>query len=306
VSQKSHALIIGNLADEHVIAVSNSIGNLANVTIFDASTLPNGGWLWKDGLVVKHDENWVMPRRGWLRRLAPPGWHYGVGIGTLAAVEAQAALHLLSAASDIGSGIEWLTDYWSTMRGENKLVQYLAAQRIGVPVPPCKVVTSADELWELGESVVMKPLGLGAYTEAGVSFAVYAKLVDRVDVSHSALAAAPFIAQKLVNAVEHLRIPTVIDRAWPCRLDAADLPLDWRMDGDAHTSWTKCTNAESVAAVAIKVAHELNLGYSCQDWVVDESGTSWLVDINPAGQWLFLPDEVGNAVTEAIADWLIN
>lgn len=306
MSQTSHVLIIGSSADEHAAAVANSIANRATVTFLDASTLPNGGWRWMDGLVVKHDENWVKPRRGWLRRLAPPGWHHGVGIGTLGAVEAQAALQLLSATADTGSGIEWLTDYWSTMRGENKLIQYLAAQRIGVPVPPCRVVTSADDLEEMGESLVMKPLGLGAYTKAGVAFAVYARLVNRADISLDGLAVAPFIAQTPVKAVEHLRIPTVIDRAWPCRLDATDLPLDWRIDDDAHTSWKKCTDAESVAAVAIKVAAELHLGYSCQDWIVDVSGTSWLVDINPAGQWLFLPDEVGDAVTAAIADWLVN
>jgi len=43
-----------------------------------------------------------------------------------------------------------------------------------------------------------------------------------------------------------------------------------------------------------------------QDWIVDEADTAWFVDGNPAGQWLFLPEPVGAAVTERIAEWLVS
>jgi predicted ATP-grasp superfamily ATP-dependent carboligase len=47
----------------------------------------------------------------------------------------------------------------------------------------------------------------------------------------------------------------------------------------------------------------LKLGYSSQDWLICEDGC-YVVDINPAGQWLFLPEPIASSVAEAIARWV--
>lgn len=304
MSKQQGAVIIGSPCDEHAAAVARAIGDRARVSFVDAASLASGGWHWADGLHVGETGARHVPRRGWLRRLAPPDWHHGVGIGTLGGVEAQARLQLLAAAADGLAGIEWLTDYWATMRAENKLVQYQAARRIGVPVPECRVVANSLDLDGLGEAFVMKPLGLGAYTRDGVPYVVHARLVERGDPSLDGVSVAPFIAQRYVHAVRHLRIPTVGSRSWPCQLDAAGLPLDWREEDEAHTSWRASHDDSDVGALAVRVASELRLGYSSQDWIVDATATAWLVDVNPGGQWLFLPEEAASAVTSALADWL--
>ena len=46
----------------------------------------------------------------------------------------------------------------------------------------------------------------------------------------------------------------------------------------------------------------MNLGYSSQDWI--ESDDMVFVDLNPAGQWLFLPSAVADAVSATIASHL--
>src|SRR5919108_2675978 len=51
------------------------------------------------------------------------------------------------------------------------------------------------------------------------------------------LAAAPFLLQERLKAEQHLRIVTVIDRAWVCELEAGGLPLDWRTTESAHRSF---------------------------------------------------------------------
>jgi hypothetical protein len=223
----------------------------------------------------------------------------------LEAVEAQAALHLLAAAGDSQCGTQWLSDYWATMRAENKLVQYEVAQGLGLRVPTTRVAACPGELTVLGKSFVVKPLGLGAYVDKGQAVAVHARLVAGDDEALDGLAKAPFIAQARVDATRHLRIPTVRDSAWPCLLDAEGLPLDWRIDDNAHTSWVSTNEYDRVGADATRLACALGLGYSCQDWIVDQQGHAWLVDVNPGGQWLFLPPEVSGPVTTSIADWLV-
>lgn len=298
-------LIVGSPADEHASAVAKEVGDRAQVVFVDASVLAAGNWLWADGFKVGAEtEGRHTPRRGWLRRLAPPDWHHGVEIGTLRGVETQAGLQLLAATADAESGIEWLTDYWATMRAENKLIQYGVASRLGARVPATRVTSDPDDLRDLGDRVVMKPLGLGAYTKDGVPHAVHARLVEHGDTSLSGLSTAPYIGQQHIDAVRHLRVPTVLHRSWPCELSARGLPLDWRADDDAHSAWRTCPDGEMVGVLAARVAAGLDLGYSCQDWIEDADGGVWLVDVNPGGQWQFLPGDTAAAVTRALADWL--
>jgi hypothetical protein len=192
------------------------------------------------------------------------------------------------------------------MRAENKLVQNREALQLGIPSPSTCVASHRQDISSIGNPIVLKPLGLGIFTQDGVPFAIHAKLVDVSDASLDGLNAAPYLAQREVRAKRHLRIPTVNSQAWPCELDAADLPLDWRAEDRAHTSWRASINDDETAQLAIRIARTLNLGYSCQDWIVDQDDKAWLIDINPAGQWLFLPEKVGSGVTGAIADWLVS
>lgn len=300
-----HPLIVGDATDPHVEAVVAEIAARGGKPIvLDASTLPAGRWRRSiDHFEMAVNGSWQLPNRGWLRRLAPAGHHSGIALGSLPAVEATARLALIASLSD--TAIEWLTDYWSTLRAENKLVQYRVAETVGVRVPRTAVVTDpADIDPALGDPLVVKPLGLGEYRHDGVSFAVHTHLVRRDDPSLSALSVAPFIAQQRITAVWHLRVVTVGTEAWAARLDATDLPLDWRLSEGAHKSWIAAAEP-TVRGMAVAVASALGLRYSSQDWIVDEDDQCWFVDGNPGGQWLFLPDEVAHPVTVAIAAWLV-
>lgn len=43
---------------------------------------------------------------------------------------------------------------------------------------------------------------------------------------------------------------------------------------------------------------------TCQDWMVDDDGPVF-TDINPGGQWLFLPSGVAMPATQTLAEWLM-
>jgi hypothetical protein len=45
----------------------------------------------------------------------------------------------------------------------------------------------------------------------------------------------------------------------------------------------------------------MGVAYSSQDWIDDGAPEPAFIDLNPAGQWLFLPESIAGAVTEAIA-----
>jgi hypothetical protein len=61
---------------------------------------------------------------------------------------------------------------------------------------------------------------------------------------------------------------------------------------------------QPLAASAVRLAAALGVGYTSQDWI-DDGDRVVFIDLNPGGQWLFLPPEVARPATAAIAKHLV-
>jgi hypothetical protein len=242
--------------------------------------------------------------RGWLRRLASAGWDADVRLGGHRAAALASNLTLLAAVIR-DSAVDWLTGVDDLFAAENKIVQYRAAVEAGARVP--EFVVTGDRMLlrdRLGDKFVLKPLGPGNYQdEHGVYNVVFARESEISGLNSVDLMAAPFLAQRIVRASVHLRVVTVGTQAWVAELDAVGLPLDWRAHGPAHSSFRSTVRWPDVEKLAIAVSSKMNVGFSSQDWLIDDTGP-FFVDLNPGGQWLFLPDVISGPATAAIADWL--
>jgi glutathione synthase/RimK-type ligase-like ATP-grasp enzyme len=190
-------------------------------------------------------------------------------------------------------------------QAEDKLVQIRTCLEESIPVPKTVLVTRPSRIPpEFGHRVVVKPLAAGHYRDAqGAGRVVHATALERSDPVLELLAGAPFLVQEVLESVSHLRVVTVGHRAWACELPAKEFPLDWRAAEAAHGSFEPTSRPE-VERQAVAIAARLGVGYSSQDWIVDPHGTAYFLDLNPAGQWLFLPHTVSDEVSATIASYL--
>lgn len=298
-------IIIGDLSDPHVDVV---VAHLDSAVVLDAATFSSRPYWLTDNACELGDLSIGAdhPTRGWIRRLAPASWSVGVVAGTHAAV-AQAAQLSLIAALGRSPGITWLSSLDSLLVGESKIVQAQAASRLDIRTPRT-VVTNCREQAEgrLGRHVVIKPLGPSQFTQGdGTEAVVFATSVDLADPRFADLGPTPFLIQELIPVSCHMRVVTVGGRSWIAGLEAAGRPLDWRSQAEAHSSFVAWAGAdEPVGTLATDLAAELGLGYSSQDWVKTLEGDLVLLDVNPGGQWLFLPSPIAEEVPLAIAEWL--
>lgn len=298
-------LIVGEPADPHVSAVASALGG--DCFVVDAPQLQRSRYAVDAASAELELEGarWaaVPGSRGWARRLSPMGWETGVVVGSLDAAERASSLSLLAALLR-HPDVEWLTPFDRMNSAENKLTQAFTASRLGVPTPATIVSNRAEALQRIRRPLVAKPLGPSHYqTEHGEWLTVFTEAFDPDSpLDLAILDGPPFIVQQRLEASSHLRIVTVQDRAWTFRLDARGLPVDWREERSSHRSWTQCSEHDA-AADALRMSEALGLGYSSQDWCETPDGAFHL-DLNPAGQWLFLPEPGAAQVTKAIADWL--
>lgn len=247
------------------------------------------------------------PRAGWLRRFHRADWGLGVETGSVEALELgtwhSAYSWLIDAAN-----VSWVTEPRALRGAESKLTQWRTARTLGVPYPRTLVTTSRSAVVAaFSGEVVVKPLGTGQFVADGDVKTVYAEPMMPDDDRLRALSSAPFIIQERLHASRHLRVVTVGDRVWAAALDVqASAPADWRQSSANHSDFKEVNDVSPIVRDgAVAVARELGLGYTSQDWIQDPDGETFLIDVNPAGQWLFLPRVIGDAVAEAIADLLL-
>jgi hypothetical protein len=291
------ALIVGESQDLHVQAVLEQLTRPA--TMLDASSFAERPvTVTERGLEV---DGMLARGRGWLRRLAPSSWAPPVDdVASVASAERSAALSALAAVLH-DERIEWLTPVGAVGVAENKPWQYRLAAGVGAPVPEWVVTTDpARAPVEVGW--VAKPLGPGGFVTGEEGYVV--PTTPFVPDQRQALSRAPFLLQRAVAAAAHARVVTVLDEVFSATLDARGMPLDWRMSPAGHGGFRPVPVPEGVAELALAVAGSGGLGYSAQDWICDTAGAWWFVDLNPAGQWLFLPEPVAGDVTRAIARFL--
>lgn len=302
-------VVIGEDGDPHVEAVRKALA-VREVT----ATFVSVPALVRDGYVIgSRQGSWIggvnvsepgSRSRGWIRRFAPASWREPPE-SDVQRVERAAWLEVILSIAHLRH-VHWLTDLPSMDRAENKITQMLAAERAGAAVPAWSV---SDRPPAMGQPLIVKPLGPGEFwAEDGTSHQVFTAAVpdDEDWDGWGRLAGAPFILQRRVEARKHYRVLTVAGWACAARVAAPDT-IDWRRDDHTHSAFQEAPDTEPGVARLLRDARSLaasmDLGYSSQDWIWDGE-TYWFVDMNPAGQWLFLPHELAQRVTDKIASWL--
>jgi hypothetical protein len=306
VSQRSR-VIVGADDDLHVQSVLEHC-TANSVLVFDVQSLAECTYSFRDDSVsidngrIRADFSLGAPGRGWVRRLAPDDWQRGVVVGSLEAAEKTAWLSLMGAISR-SNAIAWLTSLDAGLIAENKLHQLQVAKTLGLRTPRTLVSNSSGEVARyFASSPVVKALGPGHFIQDGIAHVLFTQPIDIADLDELE-DSPPLLFQEHLGAVAHLRVVVVDKDVWVARLDAVNLPIDWRSSESAHDSFEAVEVDDYIRRNATAVNAALGIGYSSQDWIVAKDDI-YLIDVNPGGQWLFLPDMISDAVSNAIAGWL--
>ena len=298
-------LLVGSESDTHLRIVAERLREQnTEPVIFDADSIAKTGYSLSPNKLVISGEAIGMESRGWLRRVAPNRWTTGELVGSVADVSLRTRVRLVAAIARHGNR-KWLTSIDKLQAAEDRVRQLAVACQIGIATPPTMVSADPFEIRHaLGDEVVLKPLATGAFVNAdGQPQTVHTTLLTSDILVYGDFKDAPFIAQKKVKVCKHLRVVTAGSVAKTAALEADCWPLDWRAAEEAHSSWAP-TESPEVETQAMHLAAKLGVGFSSQDWLVPREGSSLFIDLNPAGQWMFLPESVADPITDQIVNFL--
>jgi glutathione synthase/RimK-type ligase-like ATP-grasp enzyme len=231
---------------------------------------------------------------------------------------------------------KWINDQSNERSASNKILQLNLARNLGFLVPPTLVSTDEVKVREFMDAVgrvIFKPvssyqpqfrkfnasaqaklgsnaegleLGFGRQTENLIVFtqeltADKLQYLDQIRWS-------PAIFQQRIEKKADIRVTVVGDRLFSCSIDSQSEPstaTDFRVMNITgllpHSIVELPERLESQIRVLMR---HLGLTYGCLDFVQTPDDQYYFLEINPAGQWLWIEQLTGLPISRAIAEEL--
>jgi glutathione synthase/RimK-type ligase-like ATP-grasp enzyme len=206
--------------------------------------------------------------------------------------------------------------YETVRRAEHKPYQLELAAEVGLDVP--RTLTSNDPdavraFWATcGGRMVGKMLSSFAiYDEAGREQVMFTTPMAEADLAHlEQLALCPMTFQEHLGKTVELRVTVIGKRVFAAAVDSQALEgakNDWRREGRRLLgAWKPYHLADDLADKLLALAGRLGLSYGAADIVVTPDGRHVFLEINPAGEWVWLDDVFGpRALSNALAETLL-
>jgi glutathione synthase/RimK-type ligase-like ATP-grasp enzyme len=199
----------------------------------------------------------------------------------------------------------WMNHPAETYRAETKPYQLLIASRCGFAVPETIVGNDVGEMRKrFPAKVAIKSIDTVYLREHENALFAYTSIVNAGELSDENFHQVPLIAQQFLSPKTDLRVTVVGSSvfAYKILVNGEAAPGDWRLHKrDELTYEPYCLSAE-IRDRCVNICLQLNLPFGAID-LIDSDGKIIFIEINPTGEWAWLPDAANTAGT-AIAEWL--
>lgn len=225
----------------------------------------------------------------------------------LAAAEARLGFGGVLGALDV----LWINHPAHISIAEYKPIQLKIAPQCGLKIPRTLIANDRAAAIEFADSVdgpvVCKMLSSLVLSEQGVPHMTYTTPVDVRTIDSAALATTSHLIQEWVPKEYDARMTMVGHREFAVAIHASSERgyLDWRSDYDS-LEYRTIDPPNNVLDAARRFLRRLGLTFGAFDFVVTPGGEWVMLECNPAGQWLWLQDEVDVEIAAGIADLLVS
>jgi glutathione synthase/RimK-type ligase-like ATP-grasp enzyme len=235
----------------------------------------------------------------WNRRLHDPEPRCAEADRAFASWEWKMFQRNLFGLADAFAGALWVNRLAAAQQAENKLVQLSVCRRLGLPFPETLVTTDAERVDALRRQwgrIVFKSFFVRQWEDrqSGKKHAVGVTLLDEhSDLPADSIAICPGIYQRYIEKSFDVRV-TVIGKhffAVSLRRVSGGAFVDWRPHGMSTELAAEAITLPSIVEGKLRAfMHELGLVFGCIDLAVDRNGDFYFLEVNQAGQFLFVED----------------
>ena len=201
----------------------------------------------------------------------------------------------------------------------SKMLQLEIAREVGFRTPDSCFSNRKDDILKFAsqhENLVLKSIENDNVwdEENDREYVFYARKISSsslADVPEEAFSQTVSFVQNYIEKLFELRITVVMNRFFACKIDSQTLDedkgkIDWRQGYDYGLKHEIYDLPQHIKEQCSMFLQRLGLHFGCFDFVVTPTGEYVFLECNPNGQWLWIEQETGMKISEAIADVLIH
>jgi glutathione synthase/RimK-type ligase-like ATP-grasp enzyme len=197
----------------------------------------------------------------------------------------------------------WVNDPMSNRLASRKIVQLTRARNLGLNIPPTLItnnpIDAKNFIMESGRKVVFKRTGTssGPFT---VTTVVNKENIDRLE----SIKYSPTTFQEYIEPDVDLRIIWIADELYSVSIDSksGETPIDSRLDNSVR--FEKTDLPIQVADKLSSLMKNLGLIYGAIDMRIGLDGKYYFLEVNPAGQFIYLELKTGIPLVKKLSDTL--
>lgn len=206
---------------------------------------------------------------------------------------------------------KWLSPPVSVYQAENKLLQLKTAKRIGFKIPNTLVTNSKSELEsfyrENGRDIIIKPLSQTRVSYDDNTAFIFTNVVSQNLIEQvEEFDLTPCIFQRNIPKDYEIRVTVVAEKVFAAAVYSQsdkEAKIDWRRK---RLAFNEVQLPDEIENLCIQILKELNLGFGAVDLIKTPEGEYVFLEINPNGQWVWIENQTGQKISDAIIEYLTN
>jgi glutathione synthase/RimK-type ligase-like ATP-grasp enzyme len=199
--------------------------------------------------------------------------------------------------------VPWINSLHATLIGERKLYQLRIAHDCGFTVPKTVVANSPLAFQEIKEAkggLICKPVYCGLQVTQSGCYSAYTHNPNLKDLQdEKALRLCPTYLQEEIDRIEDVRVTFFGKTYFAVSIRSKENLIDWRRPG-TQLEYEEIALEDVVVNACYRFMDELGLVYGAFDFIRDKQGKLYFLEINPAGEWAWLEQELGLNMREAL------
>jgi glutathione synthase/RimK-type ligase-like ATP-grasp enzyme len=203
-----------------------------------------------------------------------------------------------------------LNDPWAQDLARLKPFQLWLARQVGLDIPKTVVTDSAERVlsyFDADEAMIYKPVTWLATLQGEVLFT---NRIGRQAVAEHTeeISRAPGIYQAEVSKACEYRVTIVDDTIFPVRIysqEHSDTVIDWRRNHSA-LRYEKVKLPDAIERAAFEIMRRCRLRFGAFDLIERPTGEFVFLEVNPAGNWLWLEDRLDLPISDRIVAALLD
>lgn len=209
-------------------------------------------------------------------------------------------------------GCFWVSRPDRIRAAESKLLQLKVAQDLGFSIPTTLVTTDPHEAGEFlarTDRVVYKPLRQSRVEHQDSTMLLFTNVVRDSHASQlDAVKYAPCIFQEYVPKRFEVRITVFGKDVFAAEIHSQseeDSVDDWRRSAPLAVPIHPHVLPADVEAKCIQLVRTLDLAFGAIDMILTPEGEYVFLEINPNGQWAWIEQRTGAAMSQSLVDLLL-